>query len=835
MLGAPSRVTLAALAGVFQLSCIAGSPDPVRAQTGDRCESPVVIHSLPFVTIASTTGLTDDYVPRPGQCGLPNPTVGQGPDAVYLFQSFAAQPESVVFQVEPRSWDATLYAWIQDCSSGPCAALSNVGGPGQAESFTIEVQPFVPYYIIVDGVSGASGEYFCAVHFARETLCETIDSPLLALARNQKAGAGLVWKATTSPTHTIFAPSACRREYRVPWPRVGAGGAALWGAFARAEMLNERAVGVPSYAVARIQLIGNYTLHCKPQDVGAVLCTASFNTNGRQLAITEKPGGLAFSYLSTRILFQPFFLPAWPDRPLACASVPASPEDKCSIVEPWNVSSGVVPEFVKCNTPYFVDFLLEAYAERWGTGFARAQNHRLDVDLQCATCLPSDHAPLRLERREVSLNIEEARITRTYRVQPQSVVVPPGFAAAFVSVDSTQTPVGLDASAGFGFGSKLYLTKGVSMAPEFSDSTPPDTSALLTYEGGTLASFPGTRLRAPSDLAFDEPGNFGHRLHAAVADSFDAQTGGPLAGHGAVVSVDSMGNVTPLVGDLAGPSALAFAPVAPWDGNLYATEIAVGNILRITPGGAVSTFATGLTLPTDAEFASGGFGGDFYVTEADSLWPDSLPHVNAGRIVRYASNGARSTLASALHLPTSLVHTTGGLFGDYLYVALGDELDGASVPIPNTGRLVRVDPLGNVTTFADGLEQPVGVAFSAPGELDVAVAGGFVRITSSSVGVDPSTAPGEAALSLEGSPNPFHAEIQIRLRAPRTGHYRVEVFDLAGRHVITVLDRELDPGPHEFTWNGTDQEGRRLASGMYWLHATASRGGTATRRVALLR
>ena len=821
------------------VACLAasvGASAKVSAQTGDRCDLPNLIHTLPFIAEGSTTGLVDDYQPSLGRCGPLDPGFGQGPDAVYLFQSFSAQPESVVFQVEPRGWNAALYAFAQDCRFGPCVATSNAGGVGQPESFTIEVQPFVPYYIIVDGVGGASGEYFCAAHFTRETLCQTIATSPLAVVQNKKVGGGLIWKATTSPTWTIFSPSVCRREYRVPWPRVGAGGVAIWAAFARAEMLNNLAMGVPSFANAVIQLIGDYTLHCKPEDVGSVLCTAGFTTNGRQLAITEKPGGIAYSSVSTRILFMPFFIPAWPGRSFACASVPASAEDECSMVEAWNVGPVAVPEYVKCNNPYMVDFLLEAYVQRWGTGFARSQNHFLDVDLQCATCLPTDHGPSKLERRDITFDIQEARVSRSYPVQSPEMSVPAGFVAAFVSVESTQTLSALDASQGHGFGNKLYLTESVNVAPAFSDSTPPDTSALLTYESGSLAGFSSGALRAPSDLRFDGIGNFGFRLYAAAADSFDALTGGPVPGFGTVVSVDPAGTVATLASGLDAPGALDFAGGAPWDGSLYVTEIRNGEIRRVASDATVSTFATGLTLPTDLEFGADGFGTDLYVTESDSLFPDSIPHVDAGRIARFTSAGARSAFVSELHLPTSLVHTSGAVFGDYLYVALGDELDKAHVPLANTGRVVRVDAAGNVTPFADGLEQPMRLAFAPQGELDVAVQGGFVRITSDLVDAgETKSGPGGAAIRVQATPNPFTTETRIRIEVARAGPYRVDIFGPAGRRVNTLVDRRLDPGSYEVSWDGRDVEGRKLTSGIYWLRLASAGGESAIRRVVLLR
>ncbi len=833
----PASASALPLAVPLFVAFALGAVGPVSAQVGDRCDVPQQIHTLPFVVVDSTTRYLDDLRPLPGRCGPPDPNFGVGPDAVYMYQSMAAQPESVVFQVEPLSgWDPCLYVLFQDCAFGPCIAASNQGGPGQPESFTIEVQPLIPYFVVVDGVGGSAGPYACAAHFSYDTLCNNIAHTPLALARNDKVGSGirrLTWRATTSPTHMIFAPTPCRREYRVPWPRADAAGNALWAAFARSGVLGSNlGYVVPSSATARVQFTGSYTLHCKPVDAGSVLCTASFTLNGRHVVHTEKPAGLAVSYLGTRVLFQPFFNPVWPALTRDCISVPADAEDECAEYEAWNVGPVVKPEFVPCNRQMFVDFLLEASVSTWGRALARAQNHHLDLDLVCPTCFPTDHAPAGgVEASHVTFDMQEMRITRTTPVQPQAITVPAGFSATFVEVDSSQAPAALDRGDGHGFGDDLYLTHSVTALPEFPDSTPPDTSQILTYGGGPLAVFPSAELHAPSDLRFDLIGNFGFLLHATSADDFDSFTGEPLLGRGTVVAIDPGGTTQTIASGLHAPSALAFAGGTPWDGSLYVTEILEGKVLRIRTDATVETFATGLTLPSDLEFAYGAFGGDLYVLEADSLYPDSIPHAAAGRLARYSSGGVRSPFVSGLHLPTSLASTSGALFCDNLYVALGNELGGDNVPIPGTGRIVRVDAAGDVTPFAEGLEQPMRLVFDPAGELDVAVAGGFVRITSDLVGVRGPR--GQAALRLDAAPNPFATSTRVSLEVSRSGRYRLEVFNPSGQRMGVVADRSFDAGRHTLSWDGKDADARELPSGVYWLRLRGPDGSSVSRRVAI--
>jgi len=69
---------------------------------------------------------------------------------------------------------------------------------------------------------------------------------------------------------------------------------------------------------------------------------------------------------------------------------------------------------------------------------------------------------------------------------------------------------------------------------------------------------------------------------------------------------------------------------------------------------------------------------------------------------------------------------------------------------------------------------------------------------------------------LQGAvPNPFRGRAAIRFRAPQAGRVRLEVFDLTGRRVRTLLDREIEAGWKEVWWAGLDDANAALPSGMY--------------------
>ncbi len=65
-------------------------------------------------------------------------------------------------------------------------------------------------------------------------------------------------------------------------------------------------------------------------------------------------------------------------------------------------------------------------------------------------------------------------------------------------------------------------------------------------------------------------------------------------------------------------------------------------------------------------------------------------------------------------------------------------------------------------------------------------------------------------------PNPFNAETHIRFAIGEVGHVSLKVYNVTGQLVTTLVNEELIPGSYRVSWNGTDQDGRALASGVYF-------------------
>ena len=100
-------------------------------------------------------------------------------------------------------------------------------------------------------------------------------------------------------------------------------------------------------------------------------------------------------------------------------------------------------------------------------------------------------------------------------------------------------------------------------------------------------------------------------------------------------------------------------------------------------------------------------------------------------------------------------------------------------------------------------------------------------------GGDPAPAP--QAGSLGNHPNPFNPRTIVRFANPAEGRVRLAVYDLRGRRVRLLVDERRAAGRHEILWDGTDDRGAAVASGVYLVGLVDAQGGRARHKVSLLR
>jgi hypothetical protein len=83
-------------------------------------------------------------------------------------------------------------------------------------------------------------------------------------------------------------------------------------------------------------------------------------------------------------------------------------------------------------------------------------------------------------------------------------------------------------------------------------------------------------------------------------------------------------------------------------------------------------------------------------------------------------------------------------------------------------------------------------------------------------------------------PNPFNPVTQIAFDLPRATHAKLEIYNIVGRKVITLLDDKRSAGSYVADWDGRDDSGNSVASGFY-LYRLKTDDAVATRKMILLK
>ena len=86
----------------------------------------------------------------------------------------------------------------------------------------------------------------------------------------------------------------------------------------------------------------------------------------------------------------------------------------------------------------------------------------------------------------------------------------------------------------------------------------------------------------------------------------------------------------------------------------------------------------------------------------------------------------------------------------------------------------------------------------------------------------------------QNHPNPFNSTTTIQYDLPKNSHVELEIIDLLGRRVRTLISEERTAGHHQVTWNGLDDQGHPVASGVY-LYTLKAEGYTETRKLLLIK
>ncbi|MDO9391531.1 MAG: choice-of-anchor J domain-containing protein [bacterium] len=83
-------------------------------------------------------------------------------------------------------------------------------------------------------------------------------------------------------------------------------------------------------------------------------------------------------------------------------------------------------------------------------------------------------------------------------------------------------------------------------------------------------------------------------------------------------------------------------------------------------------------------------------------------------------------------------------------------------------------------------------------------------------------------------PNPSRDNSTIKFSLPQAGQVKLEVYNIAGQRVKTLVNGSLGAGYHQITWNGRNEAGQRVANGVY-MYRMNSGSFTATKKLLMVK
>ena len=89
-------------------------------------------------------------------------------------------------------------------------------------------------------------------------------------------------------------------------------------------------------------------------------------------------------------------------------------------------------------------------------------------------------------------------------------------------------------------------------------------------------------------------------------------------------------------------------------------------------------------------------------------------------------------------------------------------------------------------------------------------------------------------LLAQNYPNPFNPTTQILFSIPQNERVTLSIFNVLGQRIATLVDGLLTQGTHVVTWNGRDNRGMQLPSGVYFYTLKAA-GFTESKRMLMLK
>ena len=130
-----------------------------------------------------------------------------------------------------------------------------------------------------------------------------------------------------------------------------------------------------------------------------------------------------------------------------------------------------------------------------------------------------------------------------------------------------------------------------------------------------------------------------------------------------------------------------------------------------------------------------------------------------------------------------------------------------------TVRIIDVDYDGNIITIAGSLVWVTGQGISFPYNGSAPDIGAFEYDPGTSMEPEINNSTGSL---ISNYPNPFNATTTMSFSIPVNGIVELSVFNIKGQKIVTLVDENLRIGLHGVIWNGNDESGNPVSSGIYF-------------------
>lgn len=158
-------------------------------------------------------------------------------------------------------------------------------------------------------------------------------------------------------------------------------------------------------------------------------------------------------------------------------------------------------------------------------------------------------------------------------------------------------------------------------------------------------------------------------------------------------------------------------------------------------------------------------------------------------------------------------------------------LDGAAVPSADFTAIAGTDYAWATVEITDGTHttesiEPHGVTIMGYDPFDTYLYNGGLQFYAPE---DMSVAPSPNRVFELGSnyPNPFGRVTRIPFSLNEAAHVRLDVYDIRGRRVATLIDQVLPPGEHAIDWSGRTGTGQSASAGVYLYRLRAGSAASA--------